>query len=279
MWYGLRLFEVELRQGNGRKAVDVSNAGGEHLAELAERVLRDRLFDRTLVGFPDADYDGAGDAASIPEDERDRHLNKPGLRVEAVQRHGHTVIASVFYGRYGAFRRGLRAPGSVDPDPDLHGIAPARGYQVVLNLPPKGTRGVLAVEDISRSCPVTMFVRWLKWASQEHAADLAAAAHTGDPEAATKAAAKAVWWRLAVHPMADVEHLKRLVQQGRLERVQLIRKAVGADGTRSKAELELTVRNLSGRHELISDLMREWTRRKFRDPGDAAEEEAAVTDS
>ncbi len=138
MWYGLRLFEVELRQGKGRKAVDVSKAGGEHLAVLVERLLRDRLIGRTLVGFPDADGRDMSDESSTPDsDDAEKHLNEPGLRIEDVRRHGHTVVASAFYGRYGAFRRGLRAPGSVDPDPDLQGIAPARGYQLVLNLPPQ----------------------------------------------------------------------------------------------------------------------------------------------
>ncbi len=134
---------------------------------------------------------------------------------------------------------------------------------------------MLAVEDVSRSCPVTMSVRWLKQASRDDAKERAAQ-QAGDGKTTEPAAAE-TWWRLAVHPMADVEHLQRLIKQGQLERVQLIKKGVGADNTRSKAEMELRVNRLTGRQGSIAALVEQWAQRKFQDdPGEEGDQGVPV---
>ncbi len=268
-WYGFRVFEVGLREGNGRKARDVAKCGDEHLAAYVERLLRERLLERTVTDKADS----GGEEGSVPTD---RHRGQQALQVSSVERTEHMVRATMFFGRYSDFLRGLRVPGSAEPDADLADIAPARSYRVILNLPPTGERGVLVVEDISRSCPVQMFVRSLKQASQQHAADRAAAPHPDDPEAATRAVVSGTWWRLAAYPMADEEHLAQLIRDGKLERVELIRKGYGRDNTPSKTKLELRVNRLGGSTlARIPEIVSEWARANMRG-GDS--DETARTD-
>ncbi|HVF06386.1 MAG TPA: hypothetical protein VNA20_16205 [Frankiaceae bacterium] len=239
--YGFRLFEVELREKLGRKARDFSEAGGEHYGTMVERLLKTRLAGQKLVGYPSTGSDEDGSP-----DEQLAHRNKPALLVDDVLRTGTVVRWRAQYGRYSDFDIGLGLPGA--PDADLRDVAPTRGFRVVLNLPAKGTKGVLAVEDISRSCPVVMLARWLKQVSQDDVAHRAAEAFnkggTKYEDEAT-AIADAPWWRLAAKPMADEEHLRKLIEDGKLERIQLIRKGSSVARTPDTREMELTIRALS----------------------------------
>lgn len=247
-WYGFRLYNLELRErARGRTPIKVEQCGAEHLADHLERLLETRLLERTFAGPPpsDAQDPAAAPVESVGEAEPIRPQTSTGLRVIDVDRDGYMVRATVYYGRYSDFKVGLRLPGSEDPDPALDGIAPARSYRVIFNLPAKGTTGVLVVEDCSRSHPTKMLIGYLRLASQQASIEAALKEHTDDAEAAEKAAGKGNWWRLDARPMADPEHLQNLIEQGRLERIQLTRKAYGRDNAKSSAAWELSVKDLS----------------------------------
>jgi hypothetical protein len=256
--YGFRLFEVQLRERGGHKPKDVSKVGDEHLAVYVERLLNARLKDRTLVGLPATE--SAGEEPPMDE----AHRNKPGLRVEEVERTGHLVIATMYFGRYSDFARGLALPGG--DDADLKDVAPSRPFRVVLNLPATGSPGVLVVEDIGRSTPTKMLIRWLKQASQDDAAERAATnAKTGEEEAV----AASTWWRLALKPMADLEHLQELVAAGKLEKIHLIRRGYGRGNTPDKREMELSYNAITDKKSRdIAKLLPAWVRGKYGDDGD-----------
>jgi hypothetical protein len=270
--FGYRLFEIHLRERNGHKDKEMSDVAGVHLAELVASVIDNQLMARTVVGMPDAAAD------DTPPDE-DPNRNKPGMQITACKRIGHQVHVDVLYGRYSDFRRALRPPGSAEPDAELDGLAPAREYRLILNFPPKGTKGVLIAEDIGRSCPVKMFIRWFRHASQEEAVSLgtAAAAGNSDPE---KAAASAVWHRLAAYPMSDPGHLKKLIDDGLLDRVELTKTSIGKAGTPSKRGMELTVSDLKPKHQAaLAALAIQWSKRKFAPDDEEGKKAAKITDA
>ncbi len=265
-YYGYRLYQAQVCKGRGLKPQDVSDCGGRHFAVVAEELLRG-LAGTTMVGKPAIDSpDDASDEQDVAAAPRD-HSGQPAFRVESVERHGTLLLVKVLAGRYSDFTMGLAATGGADVS--LDGIAPSRPFRVALNLPATGTDGVLAVEDISRSCPVDHFQRWLRWASQE--AGIAALQEErteapGPPSASQPTVqedlSNADWWRLKLSPMADEDHLRRLIRSGKLERVQLVRHARTASRGPGTRELELTATGLdTPQSQRVEEIVLDWGRR------------------
>src|SRR5262249_1376480 len=187
--YGYRLFAVQLRRGNGRKAVKFNDCAGEHYVQVAERLLK-ALSVRTMVGDAPSDPSEIVDTVTDEEEAvRKGYIDQPAFRVEDVRVVDRTVRATVWCGKFGSHQRAL-ATGEASDDADISEKAACRQFRLVLALPEAGETGILGVEDISRSCPVGPVTRWLRWRSQQDAA-----------------VPKALWWKLHVEPLADEKRL------------------------------------------------------------------------
>lgn len=239
--YGYRMFVVELREGRGRKAVDFAKCGDENYAVVLERLLGS-LLGNVKVGTPRRAIEDVDEtleaAAPVDDDDEDGPLEK-GWLVTHHERHGNTVYARVRYGIFGDHDQALARSG--DDHADLKDKAPSREYRIALALPRSGLQGIMAVEDVGRSCPLDPTIKWLSQASKDEASP---------------------GWRLSWRPMMDSQQLRRLLEQGRLDKIELVKYAVGQDRSRNQRELVLTAPRLEGQWlQDVSSKVLDWGRR------------------
>jgi hypothetical protein len=250
--YGFRLFTVEIFNGRKQKAVNFNDCGGEHFADVAVRLLKN-LAVETMVGSPK--LEAPDDAETIIDGNAagDGQPDQPAFRVaEDVNVTDRTVRGSVWMGRFGSHQRALGA-GDASQDTDIRNKAASRSFRFILALPDDGTVGILAVEDISRLCPVSPMTQWLRW--QSHADALKASTEGELPGTP--------WWRIRVRPLTDEEHLERMIQQGRVEKLELVKHSVSRARTRQSEEFRMSAPLVdNGKISQVSQLVKGWLRRE-----------------
>jgi hypothetical protein len=265
--YGYRLFTPQVFNGNRRKPVKLNDCGGEHYAAIAERLLKS-LSGETMVG--DAPLELGQDARSVKSEEEALNLgfrDQPAFRVEAVELVERTVRATVWAGKFGSHERALSATHSSE-DADIQDKAASRSFRLIVALPSEGTTGVLAVEDISRSCPVSPLVRWLRWASQNEAVHGSRSGPNGDPRP---------WWRPVANALADENRLTEMIEAGQAQRLELVKRSITASRTRESEQFRVTAPLLDeGKVAQVAALVKSW----FKKPvaGDESAPEEVITD-
>jgi hypothetical protein len=245
-YYGFRLFEIELRALSGRKAIPFEDCGGEHYSVIAHRILQTAK-GTTIVEEKTADPDDVADGA-----DGDPFAGRRGIRVLKVERLGHTLWIDVLAGRFGDQEIAQGAPGQTE-DSDLRGRAPSYTFRIGFYFPAKGTRGVVAIEDISRSCPIDLVRQLLLKGSRAEAE--AKKPKKGEEEKPP------IWWKLIITPMVDEEQVTRLINSGKSQRVELKKHGLGAGRGRDALEYELSAPGLtdSQRNE-VAQLVASWGR-------------------
>lgn len=252
-YYGFRLFEIELRELNGRKPVPFEDCAGEHYSVIAHRILK-RSIGKTVVEDRKADPDAIDDGL-----EGDPFAGRRGVRVMKVKRHGHTIWADILVGRFGEQEIAQGAPG-VTEDSEIKGRAPSDIYRFGFYFPDDGTRGVVAVEDISRKCPIDLVRNLLRDESKKDAeAKANKKPKPGEEEKVPK------WWKLIITPMIDQEQVERMIERGKSQRVELKKHSIGAGRGRDALEYEFSAPGLTDtqRNELAG-LIADWGRAQIR---------------
>lgn len=280
--YGYRIFVVELYAGQKQTPIKFSETNEGHYRDVAAGLLRG-MRDQTLVeerrGGHDAEPgpDGVDDVEGARDEEAtDPYAGRKAMAVRLVHQQDELIYGEVLVGVFGDHETALEPPSLVevsddsdqgpeqgsDPDAstppaglDLKGRAPARRYRFVLNLPEDGKRGVLVVEDVNRSCPVDLLIRWLRQRSK------AAAVPRSTAEAAGRAAsAPAAWWRPRATAAVDDQQFNALLARGRLSKVELVKYRIAADGSRPTEDLRVVAPHpeTRTRPEDLTALARRW---------------------
>jgi len=254
--FGYRVFIVELFNGTARMPVDFSAAGDDgktHYKDIVTDLLH-TMQGKTLIEQRRAEPDD--DAAPDGQDaaSSDRLLGGKALSIRKVHLQEQSLYGEMLVGRFGDHETALSAPVLVDDteadddteagaeskidqgstDVSLAGRAPARRFRFVLTLPVKGKKAVLVVEDISASCPVDPLVRQLR----QHSREGSTARGRDDPKRGVLP-----WWRPSVTPAMDNAYFTEMIEQGKLNKVELVRHSVGGDGQRRQETLRVTAPN------------------------------------
>lgn len=278
--HGFRLFVATVYPERRQTQVDFGECGARHYRDVAAEVL-EQMMDKVLVTErrQDTPIDD-GDGATDDDPPQDPLYGRKGLSLRRVQVEGHLIYGEMLVGTFGGHEEALDAPPEESPELvevqesedtdtaqpptaglDLRRRAPARRFRFVLCMPESGTRGVLAVEDISGSCPRTLLREWLNKRGKD-AADAALAA-VPQPEGTPKAKGKKepTWWRVDINPALDEEHFERMIAQGQLDRVELKRTAIASDGSRPRTDLHVIapILDATNRRAAFLDLAKTWT--------------------
>ncbi|MFE9640471.1 hypothetical protein ACFYOC_15785 [Nocardiopsis alba] len=193
------------------------------------------------VGLPDEMLDEHGGSESVVS-QRDKVV----FRVVYAKKNFHIIQGEVLSGKVGSHDRAV----SADEELDISDKAPSRNYHFILALPAKGDKGILAVEDISRSCPVTPLVRWIKWASKQ------------EQEEAKKTEEGASWWRVSVKPISDEEHLREMIRQGRVEKIEVVKKSITSARMRDTDKFRISGPLPESARERLMGLIRSWLKKE-----------------
>ena len=220
-FYGYRLFSFRIAPGpSGRTPRNLKDCQGEPYLEVALRAMK-ALSQDTMIGDPPSKPEEvaitAGAAALALGV---NYANEPAFRVEELQVVENTIRATVMSGKFGSHGKALSAEGP-SADADISDMAPAKSFRLVLALPRDGKTGILAVEDISRSTPVTPLTKWLFWRSQQEVEEYRAQGETGR-----------LAWRPMVKPLTDEERLIKLVREGKAHALELVKHSISAASTR-----------------------------------------------
>lgn len=244
--YGFRLFTVEIFKGRKQRPVNFNDCAGEHFAEVVVRLLKS-LGTETKVGSPALDAPDLIAATPDATPESNQLVDQLAFRVaDDVTVVDRTVRGAVWTGRFGSHQRALGA-GDASQDTDIRNKAASREFRFILALPEDGVMGILAIEDISRSCPVTPMTRWLSWRSQT--------------EAQENGGQERPWWRFRVQPLTDEEHLERLIKQGRVEKLELVKHSVTPARTRESERFRMVAPLVeAGMISEVAVIIREWVR-------------------
>ncbi|MGW2688746.1 hypothetical protein ACWC6I_36985 [Streptomyces sp. NPDC001414] len=247
--YGYRLFAFQVFRGFKRTPLDLADCNGESYQEIAESLLK-ILSIGTAVGDPTED--------SQAEVEEEGTFGKPALRVDDVRTVDNTIRSRVWAGKFGSHEMAIGdATGS---DADIKDKAASNLFRVVLAFPEEGDTGILAVESIGRSCPVSQLARWMTKKSRDEATE-------GNNEGA--------WWRLSVFPLADENRLAEMIREGQAQTLVVVRHVITAGRTRAVKDVEITASlAVSGRMEQAVEIVQGWYRRSKRTEGT---KEAGIT--
>lgn len=252
-YYGYRLFEMELRERNGRKPAAFEDCAGEHYSVIAYRLLK-AVKGQTQVELKSGDELDPGEIADGVDG--NPFAGKRGVRVLRVQREGHTVWVDLLVGRYGELVTAQGVPGKTD-DADLTGRAPSDTYRLGLYFPSKGRRGVLVAEDISRTCPVDIVrnVILLVGSKAESERKAKRTRRLDVPETVP------AWWKVVLTPMVDEEKVHNLIDAGNSQEVKLTKHGLGAGRARDSVAYEFRAAALSPAQKAdIAGLVSQWGR-------------------
>lgn len=263
--YGYRLFVVQVFAGKGRTSVPFADCGGRNYRDIATELLED-MQGKTLVQPKRPDLPVDDDVAGEADLRTPAHplAGRKALAVRVVHQERDLIYGEVLVGTFGDHEAALAAPpelievppeedvtagsggdGELSTDSsaeatdiDLTGRAPARRYRFVFNIPDEGALGALVVEDISRACPVELIIAWLRRRAEEAAEGrLAELPESATSQVQTRAS---TWWRPMATAAVDDMHFNEMLDAGRLNRVELVRHSVSADGSRQAEDLRLT---------------------------------------
>ncbi|MEV3903317.1 hypothetical protein AB0K11_13415 [Mycobacterium sp. NPDC050551] len=164
--YGYRIFKIERMNGTGNTAVPFVNDDWgdfpDHLHRSYQAQLGRKWHESPLEAWGD-------DGRPVPLDPNSRIV-----RLDWVRRSGMSVFFGLSSGKNDGFVDAMNAAEGA-PDVSIKHLAPRRQYRGVFTLPPGELEGVLALETISRSCPVTVLRQWSsRWSEELVIADKAA---------------------------------------------------------------------------------------------------------
>lgn len=231
--YGYRLFSFQVFRGSRRTPLDLADCKGDPYQEIAESLLK-TLSAGTAVGDPTDD----GQA----EVEEEGTFGKPALRVEEARTVDNTIRATVWAGKFGSHEKAIGD--AAESDTDIKDKAASNLFRVVFAFPDEGDTGILAVETISRSCPVSQLTRWMTKKSRDEATN-------GNSEGA--------WWRISASPLADDNRLAEMIREGQAQNLVLVRHAITSGRTRSVKDVEITASlAVSGRMEQAVKIVQGW---------------------
>lgn len=156
--YGFRIFKAERMNGTGNTPVKfVDTTWGDftaHLHRSFELQKGRKRHENPRDAFNE-------DGKPVPLDPNSRIV-----RLDWVKRSGTSVFFSFSSGKNDGFVDAMSAADDA-PDVSIVHLAPRRQYRGVYTLPPNQTEGVLALEVISRSCPVAVLRQWSNRWSEE----------------------------------------------------------------------------------------------------------------
>ncbi|MCX4963625.1 hypothetical protein OHA98_02095 [Streptomyces sp. NBC_00654] len=237
--YGYRLFTLSVFRGSKRTPINFKDCEGEHYKETVARLLKS--LEVPVVGDPPSSLEEA--AASAPDDFR----GKPALRIEGVELVDNTVRATVWVGKIGSHAKAMSRDVSV-ADFDISDKAAINGFRVVFAFPEDGTKGILAVESISRSCPVAPLVKWLRYRSLEE-----------DHKKNQGAGVVALGWRSKVEGLTDEARLSEMIEAGLAQGLVLVKQSITPGRTRAEKEFEIRAPLVNdGKVKQVAALVRGW---------------------
>lgn len=242
MSYGFRLFTVEVARGPaGRKPLlmeSVGDAGSQHYADHIEECMEILAGWSTLTGAP-----ALKPAARLRIQDHRRSSGERGdPRIRFLshswleERH---LLFHVEYGRLGRYPKAL-AMKAVD-DAHIDGLATGHAYRCLILLPEAGTRGLLAVEDVSSTTPARIVPNWLSRASDWRARK-------------SKPAVKAKSVRLIAQQIKDLPRLRELIKTADDASLRLTKKTVSASSKRktTKVKLDYKIDTKADRDDVIN---------------------------
>ncbi|OBB62896.1 hypothetical protein [Mycobacterium sp. 852014-50255_SCH5639931] len=156
--YGFKVFKAERMNGTGYTPVPFVDPNWGDFVDHLDRSYQGQRGRKWHENPRDAfDKDGK----PIPLDPNSRIV-----RLDWVERSGMSVFFGLSSGKNDGFRDAMSAEEGA-PDQSIQHLAPRRQYRGVFTLPPNETEGVLALEVISRSCPVVTLRQWSSRWSEE----------------------------------------------------------------------------------------------------------------
>ncbi|MFK0137946.1 hypothetical protein [Streptomyces murinus] len=237
--YGYRLFTFQVFRGFKRTPLDLADCKGEPYQDIAEALLK-ALSIGTAIGDPTED--------SQAEVEELGAFGKPALRVEEVRVVDNTIRATVWAGKFGSHEKAIGD--AAESDTDIKDKAASNLFRLIFAFPEEGETGILAVEAISRSCPVSQVTRWMTKKSRDEA---------------TQGSDEGVWWRISVTPLADENRLAEMIREGQAQTLVLVRHATTAGRTRSVKDIEITASlAVSSRMDKAVKVVQGWYQRNRR---------------
>jgi len=236
--FGYRLFAISVFRGTKRTPVNLKDCEGEHYKDIVTRLLK--TLSTPVVGDPPSKPDEplATETGEV--------RGKPALRVEDVDVVDNTIRAKIWVGRIGSHEKAMSHDGSSDFD--ISDKAAINGFRVIFAFPEDGTQGIRAVESISRSCPVSPLIKWLRYKSQEEGHEK------------TQGSGSAVlWWRPTVEGLADEARLAEMIESGLAQGLVLVKKSVTPGRTRDEKEFEIRAPLVNdGKIKQVARLVRAW---------------------
>ncbi|MDT7846917.1 hypothetical protein [Streptomyces justiciae] len=234
--YGYRLFSFQVFRGSKRTPLNLADCKGDPYQEIAESLLK-VLSVGTSVGDP------TDDSQALVVEEGT--FGKPALRVEEIRIVDNTIRATVWAGKFGSHEKAIGDTAGTDTD--IKDKAASNLFRVVFAFPEEGDTGILAVETIGRSCPVSQLTRWMTKKSRDEA---------------TQGTNEGTWWRISVNPLADEERLAEMIREGQAQTLVLVRHATTAGRTRAVKDVEITASlAISSRMEQAVRIVQGWYRR------------------
>ncbi|MFD5014621.1 hypothetical protein [Streptomyces chartreusis] len=265
--YGYRLFTFSVFRGMKLTPMKFEECDSEHYRDITVRLLNELTI--PVVGDPPAKPDEPISA------ELEAVRGKPAIRVEKIEVIDNTIRAIIWVGKVGSHEKAMSHDGSLE-EIDISDRAAINEYRVIFAFPERGTTGVLAVESIRRSCPVTPLVKWLRYKSREEA-----------HKKAKENGATPAWWRPKVYALADELRLAEMIEAGHARRLVLVKKAVNPGRTRDEREYEIRAPlKAQGKVAQVASLVRRWAAQAREDDGsqvasnaEAARQLAAIVSS
>ena len=257
--YGYRLFTLGVYEGLKRTAIDLGKVDGRHFVEVLEELLK-ALMGKTMVGdAPQGNSDVLDFVDSVQQGVLKGYSGKPAFRVDQVEIVERTVRATVMAGNFGSHDVALSAVDG-DSDADISQKAACREFRVIFALPETGSGALLAVEDISRSCPVSVVTSWLRWASKNSSY----AQVSNKPDSFPG-------WSFRTPALTDEDRLSELIKLGQVEKLELVKRTITAARTRESVQYKVTAPIVSANMlDLVGQLVKTWQKPKKSNDEDSA---------
>lgn len=248
--YGFRLFEASIYSRTSRKhRFDfVTKDGWTYIDHLCT-ILKSHEGE-VLRGMP---HDSSKFEDSDDLETNDDYRKLPLFRLVSFRKvSDFTILMEIESGRRSGHSNAMADPSDLESeDLDIANHYPARTFRALLMTPPAGTKGILAVESISRACPSGSITKWISYWSESYSSTHA------DPSESTTMAGS--WWSLRVRNLADEETQNRYIQQGVINEIRVAKHAVSNDRKRPQLEYSLKSQLVSSdQRTTLGGVLRNW---------------------
>ncbi|MFE3552578.1 hypothetical protein ACFXN2_28365 [Streptomyces kronopolitis] len=236
--FGYRLFTVSVYREKKHSPVNLKDCEGEHYKDIVARLLN--TLSDPVVGDPPANPDESHTTES------DDIRGKSALRLADIEVIDNTVQAKIWVGRIGSHEKAMSHDGSTDFD--ISDKAAINGFRVIFAFPEDGIQGILAVESISRSCPVSPLIKWLQHKSSEESYRKNKETNSVTP-----------WWRPKIKGLADELRLAEMIEAGQAQSLVLVKKSVTPARIPNEREFEIRAPLVNGgKVKQVASLVRAW---------------------